>query len=97
MTKRRVNLYVDAEVYERVQALCQRFGNEATPSAIANQAFAGFDAMFTPVLEKALAGDKEAAYRLVQQSGLNAIGDLSAMLRDAHTEQAQLTAKERAT
>lgn len=97
MAKRRVNLYVDGEVYDRVQALCERLGRMTTPSAIANMALTQFDATMTPVFDKALAGDKDAAYQLLQSVGLNAIGELSTQLGTIHTEHAKSDAKARAT
>ncbi len=97
MAKRRVNLYLDGEMYDRVQALCDRLGREVTPSSIANMALAQFDVTFTPVLEKALAGDKDAAYLLLQGAGLNVISEASQMLGTIHTEHAKSDAKARAT
>jgi hypothetical protein len=97
MAKRRVNLYVDGEVYDRVKGLCDRFGNGFSPSSLANQTFTIFDGQFTPVLEKAIAGDKDAALQLVQAVGLNSLSELSAMLGTVHTELAESTAEGRAT
>jgi len=97
MAKRRVNLYLDGEVYDRVQALCGHLGKEVTPSAIANEALTQFDAMMTPVLEKALAGDKEAAFMLFQSAGLGVLAEASGALGDVHTEYAKSVAKVRAT
>ena len=96
MAKRRVNLYLDGEVFDRVKALCEHLG-EITPSAIANEALTQFDAMMTPVLEKALAGDREAAFMLFQSAGLGMLSDVSGALGDVHTEYAKSDAKARAT
>jgi hypothetical protein len=86
VAKRRVNLYVDGEVYDRVKSLCDRMGHGFSPSSIANQAFMLFDDQFTPVFEKAIAGDKDAALQLVQGVGLRSMSELSAMLNSVHTE-----------
>ncbi len=97
MAKRRVNLYLDGDVYDRVQALCERLGRVTSPSSIANEALAAFDTHMTPILDKALSGDKEAALQMMQVFGLGAIGEMSGALSDLHTEQAKLPAKARAT
>ncbi len=97
MAKRRVNLYLDGEVYDRVKVLCDAFGHGYSPSSIANQALTLFDSHFTPAFEKALAGDKDAALQLVQGVGLNSMSELSKTLADVHTELAKLTAREPST
>ncbi len=97
MAKRRVNLYLDGEVYDRVKNMCDRLGNELTASSIANQALTLFDAHFTPAFEKAIAGDKDAALQLIQGIGINSLGELSNMLSTVHTDLAESTAKRRAT
>jgi hypothetical protein len=97
MAKRRVNLYVDGEVYDRVKNLCDRLGSEFSASSIANQALIIFDAHFTVAFEKALAGDKDAALQLVQVAGLTGLSDISTMLTVVHTERAKLTPEAKAT
>jgi hypothetical protein len=97
MAKRRVNLYVDGEVYDRVKNLCDRLGHGFSPSSISNQALTLFDAHFTPAFERALAGDKDAALQLVQGIGLSSLGELSTVLGTVHTELAKSTTEEKAT
>jgi hypothetical protein len=97
MAKRRVNLYVDGEIYDRVKSLCDRLGHGFSPSSISNQALTLFDAHFTPALDKALAGDKDAALQLVQGVGLSSLSELSTMLGTVHTELAKSTTEEKAT
>lgn len=97
MAKRRVNLYVDGEVYDRVKSMCDRLGSEFSASSIANQALTIFDAHFTPAFEKALAGDKDAALQLVQAAGLTGLSDVSNLLGLVHTERAKLSPEVRET
>jgi hypothetical protein len=97
MAKRRVNLYVDGEVYDRVKNLCDRLGSEFSASSIANQALNLFDAHFTPAFEKAIAGDKEAALQLIQGIGISSLGDLSKVLGTIHTDLAKSTPEAKAT
>lgn len=97
MAKRRVNLYLDGEVYDRVKMMCDRMGAGVNPSLIANNSLVMFDTHLTPIFEKALAGDRDAALQLLQGFGIDTMGVLSKTLSDVHTDHAKMTAKERAT
>lgn len=97
MAKRRVNLYLDGEVYDRVKEMCNRMGRAVTPSTIANESLVMFDTHLTPIFEKALSGDRDAAFQLLQSFGFDALGTLSKTMGDVHTEHAKTTVKGRAT
>jgi hypothetical protein len=97
MAKRRVNIYVDGETYDRVKSICGRFGNDLSVSSLLNQTLHIFDAQFSPALERALAGDKDAALELVQLSGLTGLSQVSALLGEIHTERTKLSSEARAT
>ncbi len=97
MAKRRINLYIDEDVFKRVKAMCSRLGEDISPSIIANEALAHFDRELSPVFEKAMSGDKAAALVLMSSAGLNVINEASNMLRDVHTQTAKLTPEGRAT
>lgn len=79
--KRRVQLYLNGETYDRAQAILKVIPG-VTVSAMVDEVLERFVASMEPVVKAALDGNREAAFRLLNLEGNRSLAEMAAMVAE---------------
>lgn len=86
MTKIRANLYLDKDIYERAKKLANFMPGAFSVSQSVEQFLSQMLSVMEPFVEKAKAGDKEAAYQLFKNLAADGVINLGESMNVLRTE-----------